>query len=321
MDGFTELSYSSATGTGTIQARLYRPSANVDQSGILVQIIHGMAEHMQRYDQFCRFLADNGHFVSINDLPGHGLSAPSPEYLGYFGAEDGVNRILKDIDRLAELVYETLADARLPRKRVILGHSMGSFISRHYCTRPGQPLAGAIFSGTSGSNPAAALGYLLAKRAVRRRGPLYKDTFLSRLTSAGNLRRIANPRTSCDWLCRDGKIVDAYIADPWCGYIFTSAGYRDLFSWLRLVSRRDWPDRIVKGLRILLVSGREDPIGQYGRGPRQVCGRLIKKGHDATLILYEEARHEVLNEINREEVWRDLADWLKSLSSEPEAGE
>lgn len=318
MDGFIPLQFPSATGTGTIRARLYRPADMAAPSGLCVQIVHGMAEHMQRYDLFCRYLSDHGHAVCIQDLPGHGQSAQSVEYLGYFGASDGTRLVLQDIDRLAGMALEQLRQGDRIPGRVLLGHSMGSFISRLYCTNPGQPLDAAIFSGTSGSNPATALGVFLAQRSVKRKGPLYKDEFLSRLSASGNLKRIDEPATPFDWLSRDRAIVEAYVADPWCGYTFTAAGYRDLFSWLAAVSKKDWSDKIKPGLQILLISGSEDPIGQYGKGPRQVYDRLLAAGHAVSLKVYDGARHEVLNEINRQDIWADIESWLTKLQNSKE---
>jgi len=185
MDNFFEISFPSATGVGTIQARLYPPRDLAAASGFVIQIIHGMAEHMRRYHDICQFFTSHGHAVCINDLAGHGFSAPSPEHLGYFGAVNGVETVQDDLDRLAEIAIAQLNDItaeRIAWRRVILGHSLGSFIGRLYCTRPGRKLAGAVFSGTPGNNPKLRPGLFLAKLSVRRNGPLFKDEFLAKHT-------------------------------------------------------------------------------------------------------------------------------------------
>jgi len=318
MDDFLEINFPSSTGTGTIQARLYLPINPASSQGLLIQIVHGMAEHMRRYHEFCLLLAKGGFAVCIHDQAGHGASASSPEYLGYFGAANGVETVQQDIDRLSEesvARLKDLTDDRVSWRRVIFGHSMGSFISRLYCTRPGLNLAGAVFSGTSAGNPALNLGLFLANRSIRRKGPLIKDEFLARLSAQGNLKRIPNPRTPFDWLSRDESLVDAYIADPWCGYTFTAAGYRDLYSWLLAVSRKDWAAKVQAGRSVLLISGSEDPIGQYGTGARIVGERLKAAGHQVEVKVYDGARHEVLNETNKLEVWQDVLDWLKRLAA------
>ena len=135
------------------------------------------------------------------------------------------------------------------------------------------------------------------------------------MTAQGNFKRISQPRTAFDWLCRDQAVVDAYIADPLCGFIFTAAGYRDLASWLLHISRKDWAAKVQPDLPVLLISGSEDPVSQYGAGPRLVCERLKAAGHDVTLKVYEGSRHEVLNELNKEEVWQDVQSWLQRLAA------
>jgi alpha-beta hydrolase superfamily lysophospholipase len=302
--------FTSQTGCGLIQARLYQAAG---PSRLLVQIIHGMAEHMARYDAFCRYLAERGFAVCIHDLAGHGQSAADESMLGYFGDRDGCRTVLDDVALAAAQAQKLLAADGPPLRRVLLGHSMGSFIARLVCTRPGVDLAGAIFSGTAGPNPAVWLGILLARLSVRLHGPRYRDEGLARLTGAGLLKRIRPARTPVDWLTRDQAIVDQYMADPLCGFTFTAAGYRDLYTWLRDISQPQWAGRVPTDWPILLLSGEQDPIGAYGAGPRTVCRRLEQTGHHVRLLLYADARHEMLNEQNRAAVWQDIADFLASL--------
>ena len=316
-------SFESATRTGTIKGLMYLPTEEKeDQNGsilqprFLVQIIHGMAEHMGRYHDFCRFLAKQGHAVCIFDLPGHGLSVNTPEDLGYFGYPDGNRLVLNDVTKAASVCQDKLTalmskDVALPR--ILMGHSMGSFIARLYSIQPEAELAGAIYSGTSGPNPAALLGVLLARWSILRHGPRYRDEFLSRLVAKGTLDRIDSPRTPWDWLSRDEAVVDQYIEDPLCGFTFTAAGYYDMFTWLRKVSKNSWFKQIPLQLNILLVSGDQDPIGQYGEGPKKIADRLRSSGHQVDLHLYEGGRHEMLNEINRESVFNDIAAWLDRI--------
>lgn len=303
--------FESATETGLIQARLYSPDG---PARFLIQVIHGMAEHMARYDRFCRFLAGQGHAVLIFDLPGHGQSAAEIADLGYFGASQGSQRVLDDVAAALDRARQMVPGSPC----VLFGHSMGSFIARLACAQDGDRYAGAIFSGTSGRNPAVLPGLVLANLAVWLGSPQKPNDFLARLMAAGQLDRIDEPRTPVDWLSRDEAVVDAYVADPLCGFTFTSAGYRDLLTWLNLVSRPDWARQVPQSLPVLLLSGGNDPIGQYGAGPRSVKEQLLANGRKADLKLYPGGRHEMLNEVNRNQVWQDIAAWIDRLESQKE---
>ncbi len=276
-----------------------------------------MGEHMARYDAFCKFLTGRGFAVCIYDLAGHGRTAPSPEKLGYFGSQNGCRTMLDDVQEAADRALALLRAAypgHADPGRVIFGHSMGAFIGQMYCIRPGVQLAGAVFSGTSGPNLSVYLGLYLAQRSIRRFGPLYRDEQMARKLAAVMLKRIKPVRTPWDWLSRDEAVVDAYIADPLCGFTLTAAGYRDMYTWLRLISRPDWAGKVPAGLPILLVSGDQDPLGKYGNGPRVIRQRLLLTGHHVIMKLYAGSRHEILNDINRQEVWQDLAIWMTNLA-------
>lgn len=309
------VSFASHTGEGQIQGRIYLPAFGRPQQ--LLQIVHGMAEHMARYDSFCSMLAKKGLAVCIQDLAGHGLSAAAPEKLGYFGTENGYIKVLDDVQEMAGQAIAIIGEKEMPR--FILGHSMGSFIARLYCARYGEQLTGAIFSGTRGADSMVNVGIMLARRSVRKNGALFKDEFLAGLTGKGFLKRIKNARTPVDWLSRDSDIVDAYLADPLCGFTFTAAGYLDLYRWIREVSSRQWAQQVPRQINILLFAGEEDPVSSYGRGPKQVAGWLKDSGHQVELVLYPGGRHEMLNETNREDVWQMVLDWLdgqKKLEAE-----
>jgi|LFRM01.1.fsa_nt_gb alpha-beta hydrolase superfamily lysophospholipase len=303
--------FPSATQTGMIEGRVYLP-LEMDETIECIQIIHGMAEHMDRYNSFCRFLVQEGFAVCIHDQAGHGRSTQSPEHLGFFGPVNGADTVLDDIDTAFQEAALRLTDPTdaLRIRRFLLGHSMGSFIGRLYCAKSDANVAGAIFSGTSGANPMVGIGILLAGIVIRFKGASYRSKLLETMSSSGNLKRIPDARTPFDWLTRDRAIVDAYNADPACGYRFTAAGYRDLLTWLKRVSSKHWAQQVPVECPVLIVSGDQDPIGQYGEGPAAVAQWLEETGHQVTCRIYSGGRHESLNEINREDVWRDIADWL-----------
>jgi alpha-beta hydrolase superfamily lysophospholipase len=300
-----EYSYSSTTGVGNIFARSWEPS---DPSRVkaIFQIAHGMAEHGERYERFARFLASKGYAVFSNDHIGHGKSAASPEDLGYFGEKDGWIGFVSDAKLLTDKAKEKHPGVPV----VFFGHSMGSFIARSYAEKFGSELAGAIFCGTSGINPAVGAGIMLAGIIAKLSGSRSKSELFNKMSFGGYNKRYDKVRTEFDWLSRDESEVDKYIADPLCGYIFTAVGYRDMFTILKNVSGKSWYKNVPSALPMLIISGKMDPVGEFGKGVKQVHKDLKDSGHcDVVLKLYDDARHELLNELNKDEVYKDILQW------------
>ncbi|NLW11369.1 MAG: alpha/beta hydrolase [Clostridiaceae bacterium] len=310
-----KLSFKSYTGQGIIRPLLYLPQDSVTgdekQPKAIVLVIHGMAEHQMRYREFAEYLNCYSFAVCTFDLPGHGRTAPDENYLGFFSESDGTELINQDIDTLMGLLIKRFPDV----PPVIFGHSMGSMIARLYCARTDRKLAGAIYSGTPAPNGLAGFASFLAARSVKKNGPLYRDSRLDKLMNGNFQSRIAEALTPFDWISGDKEQVDKYIKDPWCGYIFTSAGFRDLFMWIKLISSKKWAASVPTDLPIYIFSGDQDPVGAFGLGVKKVAKWLRESGHKTKLKLYEGGRHEMLNETNRQEVWQDVANWLSDLTS------
>lgn len=298
------IDFTSSNGRTTIEA-LHWPCA---QPLGVVQLCHGMCEHIGRYDEFARYLNSNGFAVVGNNHLGHGASLMDGQF-GYFGAPGSYNNLVEDLELLRRRAVQLYPG--LPY--VLFGHSMGSFIARLYAARYGQHLSGAVFCGTSGSNPLAAIGLALARTVCALRGPRYVSHMLERIAGTDNLKRIPNARTSSDWLSRDESRVDAFIADPLCGFTFTCSAYCELARMLDNVSDDAWYHALPADLPILLISGEADPVGKWGQGVRQVYDRLRAAGvNDVELRLYPDARHELLNELNRDEVFGDVLAFINS---------
>ena len=304
-----EYRYDSATGVCRIFARSIAPADRTKVKGVL-QVVHGMAEHGERYQAMAYYMAYHGYAVFIHDQAGHGRSVESDELLGYFGDKNGWRGLIQDVHTLMEKAKE-----KYPGRPVfLLGHSMGSFVARAFAAQYGDELTGAVFCGTSGENPGAAAGVAVAGIVEKFRGTLFRSAFIDHIAFGSYNQRYENPRTPFDWLSRDESEVDAYIADPLCGYLFTAAGYRDMFTLLQNVSGKAWYRSVPNALPILLISGSMDPVGGYGKGVRQVCRDLRKTGHeDVTIRVYDGARHELFNETNAKDVLRELLDWLDSV--------
>lgn len=289
------------SGWGQIFSRSW---VDTEPKAIMV-IAHGMAEHSGRYDHFARFLAENGFAVYMNDHAGHGRSA---QIKGHFADKDGWECVVKDINALMDQAVE-----RHPGLPVFLmGHSMGSFIARSFLIRYGQRLTGCVICGTMGRNPGVAAGKAIATAQIKLMGPRSNGERISKLTGAGYNKRIENPVNGSAWLSTDDAVCRAFEADPLCNFPFTAAGYRDMFTGIAEISSLEWAQKVPKELPIFLIAGDQDPVGAYGEGPKQAADWLQEAGvHSVQLKLYPGMRHEVLNEIGKEEVYQDVLDWLE----------
>ena len=289
-----------------IHGFFYSPIVKANSKAI-IQIAHGMAEHKERYDEFATFLAENGYAVFVHDHLGHGESVESTDNLGFFGEEDGWKNLVNDCYTITKYAREIF-----PGKPVVLfGHSMGSFIARAYTQIYDMTLSAAIYCGTSGSNPAAGMGIKLADAIVRSKGAKHKSELINSVAFGTYNKKIKPHRTAFDWLSRDNAEVDKYVADDYCGFMFTACGFRDLFSVLKFVSAKSWYKSVRKSLPILFVSGDADPVGEYGKGVKQVVTDLKKTGHDnIEMKLYKDSRHEILNDFDRNAVMDDVLEWL-----------
>jgi len=284
----TEFSFPSASGLSNIHAAKYLPEG---APKAVFQIAHGMAEHFERYEKFIDVLCSAGLAVFTNDHIGHGKSVANEDEKGYFGDNTWHNMIAD-----CHTVYET-ARAEFPDvPYFFFGHSMGSFVAREYTREYGKDLTGAIFCGTGGGNPAVGIGIGLSKMIAASKGMKYRSKFINGMAFGAYNKKFAG-RTEFDWLTKDTTVVDAYIADPDCGYLFTLNGYITLFDILKTVSSPACYQEIPQDLPILLIAGKMDPVGNYGKGVSEVCDKLVATGHGKVeMHLYDDCRHEILNE-------------------------
>ena len=286
---------------------MYAPVVQANVKAVF-QIAHGMAEHKERYDRFCTFLAENGYAVFIHDHLGHGESINSEDDLGWFGDSGGWRNLIEDCYKVTLFAQSKFSG----KPYIFFGHSMGSFIARAYSLLHGKHLAGAVYCGTSGPNPAAGMGSSIADMIARAKGTHYKSEFINSLAFGSYNKRIKPAKTPFDWLSVNEANVQTYIADPLCGYLFTATGYRDLFNVLKYVSDKKWFRNLRKSLPVLLIAGAEDPVGEYGTGVKKVAAELKKCGQtDVKTKLYAGLRHEILLEerSKADEVMNDILAW------------
>jgi alpha-beta hydrolase superfamily lysophospholipase len=306
----TELYYLSHDGTTQIRALLWEPDATTPPQG-MIQIAHGMAEHIERYRDFARFLADHGFIVCANDHLGHGKSVSSSDDWGNLPVKGGKDILIEDTHRLRILIAERFS-TELPY--VLFGHSMGSFIARSYCAHHGEGLAAAIFCGT-GQQPLwlSRAGGMLAKLISSIKSATHKSTFLNNMGAGAYSKAVDKPRTPLDWLSFDEGNVDAYIADPASGFLFSAGGYATLLSLTAEIVTPACARAIPQDLPILFIAGAEDPVGTNGKGVEAAAEQLRKTGHtNVTVRLYEGMRHEILNETGHAKVYQDVLDWIVS---------
>lgn len=298
----TELELYSADKKSRLHGIQWLPEGAAPKA--VLQLVHGIAEHIGRYEEFALFLAANGYVVVGNSHLGHGRSAATPEAQGFFAEKDGWNFAVQDIHQL----YQTTR-ARFPGlPYFMLGHSMGSFLVRTLLIQYKPALSGCVLTGT-GQQPRLLLelGLMLANTEKHLCGPRKKSPMLQSLVFGAYNRRIPGFRTPYDWISRDPAIVDAYIADEDSGYVPTASLFADMMGGIRFIGNPRHIDRMQKNLPFLLLSGAADPVGDYGKGPQKVTALFSNAGlTQVALKLYPEARHEILNETNRQEVYKDI---------------
>jgi alpha-beta hydrolase superfamily lysophospholipase len=295
---------------GGLEIFVYKwlPGEDVQVKGV-VQIAHGMAETAARYEGLASVLTNNGFIVYANDHRGHGKTAGEISKLGDLG-EDGFNSMVENMKELNDMIKkENLA---LPV--FLLGHSMGSFLTQRYICLYGSELKGAVLSGSCGKQGIIIdIGRLIAKREIKKVGRRSKSIKLNKL-SFGSYNNYFKPtRTDFDWLSRDNKEVDKYMDDPFCGTVFTAGFFYDFLGGLKIIASQKEINNVPKELPIYIFSGDKDPVGKNGKGVLKLIKTYKEHGiADLTHKLYKDGRHEMLNEINKEEVTFDVLKWLNA---------
>jgi alpha-beta hydrolase superfamily lysophospholipase len=294
---------------GSIPVYLWEPDDNTPHKGI-VQLIHGSCEHARRYAGFAQFLTEQGYVVYAHDLRGHGRAIRNKEDYGYFGEHGGWTAMVQELGEVTRF-----ARSRHPGlKLVVLGHSMGSFLARHYALARIEPLDGLVLIGTAHhKRTLLRTGHLLARSIVAMRGSHYHSAFLYKLSYEAFNHRFEPSRTVQDWLTRDESVVDAFIRDESCGFVFSAAGFRDMFEGLLTITDPAQIRRTPPELPTLLLYGTDDPVGNFGEMVQEAYEAYQKAGlRKVKLKGYEGMRHEILNELGKEEVYRDLVEWLEA---------
>lgn len=295
-----EFTYPSSDGEHSVHAVLWLPENG--QPRAVVQLVHGICEYILRYDPFAQYLTEHGFAVCGNDHLGHGKTAKGPEEYGYFS--DWFH-LVKDVRALRVKMGERFP--ALPY--FLLGHSMGSFVTRTYLIDYPGTLTGCILSGT-GQEGAATVA---AGKFLTSLGDPHKVNKLFYSLSIGAYNNAFKPaRTPSDWICRDEKVVDAYLADPLCNFQTTAGMNHAMMTGLQYIARGENLAKMSKDTPVLFFAGDKDPVGAMGKGVQKVAGWFREAGvKEVSVQLYPGGRHEMLNELNKAEVFADVLSWIE----------
>ena len=301
-----EAFYFESAGGGTCYARCWKPEGTPKA---IVQIIHGISEHVQRYDHFAHYLNSLGYMVVAEDHMGHGKSICEEVPQGYFAG--GWAAAVENCCRLMERTMEEHPGVPY----ILFGHSMGSFLARSVLIRkPDSGIAAAIICGSAWMpNLVIQGGRLMSGLLMKGDTAKEPSEMLQKVMFSGYDKRIEHPRTSCDWLTRDEAIVDAYMADPLCGFAPTPTLAHAVMNGLLYIQNPANLKRMKKELPVYFIAGGEDPVGGYGAGVCKAVEMFIRSGmKHVSVKMYPGCRHELLNELNKDEVYADVAAWVGS---------
>lgn len=303
-----EYRYPSADGENTVYAEIYTPK-ETEVKGV-VQLAHGMIDYTGRYLELADYLCKNGYVFAGNHHLGHGNSAKTADDLGHFADNGGYEYVLEDLDTFNEYLHKTYPAVPL----ILLGHSMGSFISRLYAQRHPRNIDGLIIHGTGGPNPLVGAGKLLAGIIKAFRGPRHRSALIENMAFGSYNSKYPKEEGHNAWLTREGELVKDRDTNKFTSFKFTVSSYIVLFNFLADSNSKKWFREYPKELPTLIMSGDMDPVGDYGKGPHYVYKQLMVNGvSNVKLKMYEGARHELFNETCRQEVFADITDWLEGV--------
>ncbi len=305
MPSFDDFYFLSSTGINRIRVKTCTPDGPVRG---FVQIAHGVADHAERYADFMRFLAENGFASAADDHLGHGQSIEREDDKGFFADSEGWWRVLDDLKTVHDTMKEKFPDVPY----IFFGHSMGSFLARSYLIRYPDDCDAVILSGTGQQGGLLVFsGYAVASFLVKKNGPRSDGKVLNDMAFGSYNKKIPQQKTDFDWISRDEEQVKKYIDDPFCGFVCKCSLYRDMMDGIRFISDKKNLEKMNRRTPVYFMSGADDPVGDYGKGVEKAYKMFCDAGmKDVMMRLYPSGRHEMLNEINRADVYRDILNWL-----------
>lgn len=294
-------------GVHLLNCKKYIPNGEI--KGVF-QLTHGMKEYIERYDPFLTFLCENGYLCVTHDHLGHGKSVNNDSELGFIASENGYNLLVDDCYLVTKQIKSEYPNLPV----VLLGHSMGSFVARLYAEKYSFELAGLIIMGTAGKNPVSKLGLFLTDFIKKRKGERYFSKFIESICFGSYNNKFKGENSRASWITSNQEIRQKYQNDPFCQSPFSISAMNDLIMLIDLCNQNKHFKNFDKLLPLLLVAGCDDPVGNYGKGVKEVAANYRKAGVRRVLLkLYPAARHEILNDISQETVYSDILGFIAGL--------
>ena len=296
----------SSDGAHTLRGVVYLPS---DKPKGIYQVVHGMTEHIERYDRFMCDIAEAGYICFGHDHLGHGYTASDDSELGFIAKKNGYDYLARDVKAFYDAVVSEYNAKSLPY--YLMGHSMGSFVVRLASVRYLTPNK-LIVMGTGGANPAANIALALIAVIKKIKGERHFSKLLDTLAFGSYNKRFGGgtPKDPKPWLTNDEEVRKRYYADKYCTFNFTVSAMGDLIHLVKYSNGAEFYDSLDKNVSVLLVAGEDDPVGNYGKGVSEVEKKLIKKGKQVKKVLYKGARHEILNDFTYGDVKKDILEFI-----------
>lgn len=298
-----QITVNSTDNIHTLVGKIYIPEGEI--KGML-HTIHGMTEHIERYDHIMSAAAEKGYVAFGYDHLGHGKTARDDSELGFIAHSNGWKYLVNDVKAFNSVVQQIYPDKPL----YLFGHSMGSFIARLALVASPESYKKAIICGTAGKNPLAPIGLLLTDIIKLLKGEKHISKTINNIAFGAYNRRFEGI-SKYDWLTKDRDIIEKYSEDKFCNFSFTVSAMHDLMNLINVCNKPAWFKEVNAELPILLIAGECDPVGNYGKGVTEVYNRLKKENRNVTLKLYEDCRHEILNDTCRQEVISDILNFIK----------
>ena len=293
----------SSDGVHTLNGKVYIPDGDVKG---YFHVVHGMTEHIGRYDEFLKEIAKCGYIAFAFDNLGHGFTAKDKSELGYIAKKGGYKLLGKDVSIFYNAVRQQYGDYPY----FLMGHSMGSFIVRYAVAHGANPQK-LIAMGTGGKNPLAGIGLVAVKILKIFKGDRHVSKFMDKVAFGSYNKNFIAEGSKRSWLTSDISLREKYDKDEYCNYRFSLSAMQDLITINKEVNSAKWYKMFPKNVHVLLISGENDPVGKYGKGVLEVNNLLIKNGCSSTIKLYKNMRHEIFSEpLVKKEVVKDVIEFI-----------